>query len=141
MLVTRNFVKVVITANTQEEREAWVNHFARLFKAATVTRSEGLWEGIAEPSISVEFAGLGADNFAAWVGGKVLEEVRTYQVAACQMACLVEVTLEGQRMAFLLEDEKDYEQAHEYIVGLATGKEVCWLDDAWVERKAVLAGY
>lgn len=119
--ITQNAVKVYITAHTLAERDSWVKHFSLLFGGCTTVDSNGLWQGIAESSVTVEHVAFDADNFVAWLG-RVFYEVGLYLVGARQAAALVEVRLDGVWTSYLVENAEDCQQAAEHVHGEYLGR-------------------
>lgn len=118
--VTKNAVRVYVTAHTLAERDSWVEHFSTLFGGCTTVDSNGLWKGIAESSVSVEHVSFD-DNFVAWLG-RVFYEVGVYMIGAQQAAALVEVRLDGIWTSYYVESPEDCNEAAELIMGEYVGR-------------------
>lgn len=116
MQFSQNSVTVHITANSDVERNAWADHFARLFVGANQVVTAGLWEGIAEPDIQVTTVVFDAD-YAGFLA-TVLKELEVYQAGANQQAVLVEGYVLGQRWSALIENPEDYSLVLSRVSGL-----------------------
>lgn len=86
MLVLNECLTLYVTANSDVERQEWVEHFSVLLNAVTVVHCFGLWQGISEPCVKIEhFCGDAKVAFRS-----IATELALYKHAASQAAIAVQ---------------------------------------------------
>jgi len=108
MQKSNNALEIHITASTDLVREGFAAHFSKLLEAVSRTDTAGLWQGIAEPDIVLRHVHFGGLEDLGVKVQNILAEMRTYQLTANQYAVLVGVTVAGEQVFYMLENDSDY---------------------------------
>jgi len=102
MEVYEGVIRLHLCANTAHERTRGVRIFSRLFGACNVARAAGVWEGIHEPDLVITHFFTPTDAGAIKRLRRLWRYASLWQIAAKQVAILVEITTPEGSLALVI---------------------------------------